>query len=102
MSEFEKHDAVVAAISVDPPGQSLELARAQGITFPLLSDPEGQALEAFGVRHTEGNPIDHKDIARPATFVADREGRIVWRDMTSNWRIRPRPETLLAELERIP
>lgn len=102
MSEFEKHDAAVAAISVDTPGQSLELARAQGITFPLLSDPEGQALEAFGVRHTEGNPIDHKDIARPATFVADREGRIVWRDMTSNWRIRPRPETLLAELERIP
>lgn len=102
MSEFEKHGAAVAAISVDSPDQSQELARAQGLTFPLLSDPEGLALEAFGVRHPEGNPIDHKDIARPATFVADREGRIVWRDLSSNWRIRPRPETLLRELERIP
>ena len=102
MSEFEKLGAAVAAISVDPPEQSAELARAQGITFLLLSDPEGLALDAFGVRHPHGNPIDQKDIARPATFVVDRDGRIVWRDLTSNWRIRPRPEALLRELERIP
>ena len=102
MSEFEKHGAAVAAISVDPPERSLELSRTQGLTFALLSDTQGLALDAFGVRHPEGNPIDGKDIARPATFVADREGRIVGRDLTSNWRIRPRPDALVRELERIP
>ncbi len=70
--------------------------------MPLLSDTDGRALEAFGVRHAAGNPIDGKDIARPATFLLDREGRIVWRDLTENWRIRPRPAVLLRELDRVP
>lgn len=102
MSEFEKHGAAVVAISVDPPERSREIAQAYGFTFPLLSDAEGLALEAFGVRHPAGNPIDGKDIARPATFLLDRQGNIVWRDLTENWRIRPRPAALLRELERIP
>lgn len=89
------------AISVDEPEDTAKIVEAYGLTFPVLSDPDGEALDAFGVRHPGGNPIDGVDIARPATFVADREGLIVWRDFTENWRIRTRPETLLAELSSI-
>ena len=37
-----------------------------------------------------------------ATFIIDREGRIAWRHLPDNWRIRPRPTELLDELARIP
>jgi len=64
------------------------------LEFPVLSDPELTAIDAFGVRHTGGGPWG--DIARPATFIIDRGGNVVWRDLTENWRVRPRPDELLA------
>ena len=42
------------------------------------------------------------DIARPATFILDREGTIVWRDLTENWRVRVRPERLIEQLRALP
>jgi peroxiredoxin len=102
LSDFEKQDAVVLAISVDPPDKSREIVDAYDLQFPVLSDADLEAIDGFGVRHKLGNPIEETDIARPATFIVDREGRIVWRDLTENWRIRPRPDELLAELDRIP
>ena len=52
------------------------------------------------MRHEDG--WIEGDIARPATFILDRSGHIVWRALTENWRIRPRPDELLAELAKIP
>jgi len=43
-----------------------------------------------------------QDIARPATFVLDREGNIAWKVLPENWRVRVRPETLIEQLEKIP
>ena len=90
------------ALSVDPPESSREIVEADGLTFPVLSDTQLAAIEAFGVRHEAANPMDGMDIARPATFILDRQGRIVWSDFTENWRIRPRPGELLEQLDRIP
>jgi peroxiredoxin len=58
------------------------------------------AIDAFGVRHAGGGI--EGDIARPAVFLIDREGRIVWRELTENWRVRVRPETVLEHLAAIP
>jgi len=99
LSDIHALDADVVAVSVDPPEKSRELAEAYHLGFPLLSDPRLELIDAFGVRHPGGG-LDG-DIARPATFLLDREGRVVWRDLTDNWRIRVRPERLLEELRRI-
>ena len=69
------------------------------IGYLLLADPELAAIDAYGVRHPGG--MGH-DIARPATFLIDREGRVVWRDLTDNWRVRVRPERVLEQLKAIP
>lgn len=88
------------AISVDPPEDSRPIVESYGLTFPLLSDPDLRVIDAYGLRHPDGG-LDG-DIARPAVFVLDREGRIAWRDLTDNWRVRVRPERLLDELRAIP
>jgi len=100
LTEIHELDAEVLAISVDPPEHSREIVAAYGLEFPVLSDPSLVAIDAFGVRHPGGG-LDG-DIARPATFILDREGAIVWRDLTENWRVRVRPERLLDELRRLP
>lgn len=42
--------------------------RAQGVDYPSIYDPTGQALTAFGQRHTPGG--------FPATYLLDRRGRL--------------------------
>ena len=88
------------AISVDTPNESREIAEAYGLGFRLLSDPELRVIDQFGVRHPDGG-LDG-DIARPAAFILDREGRVVWRDLTENWRGRVRPDHILEQLAAIP
>lgn len=89
------------AVSADTIDKALEIAEAYDIEFSILADPGLVMIDAFGVRHTDGG-MGGTDIARPATFILDRNGRIVWRDMTEDWRIRVRPGRLLEELAALP
>lgn len=86
-------------MSVDPSETTLERLGSSGIEFPLLADPDLATIDAYGVRHPEGG-MGGVDIARPATFLIDADGRIIWRELTDNWRVRLRPERLLQQLER--
>lgn len=90
------------AVAVDPPDKSREIAVAYELAFPLLSDPGAETIRAYGVIHRKGDPINKADIARPAAFILDRDGRVVWKHLPRNWRIRPRPDELLDELAQIP
>jgi peroxiredoxin len=100
LAEIRALDGEVLAVSVDAPEQSAEIVEAYGLEFPLLSDPEAGTIRDYGVLH-EGGGLEG-DIARPAVFVIDRRGRIVWRDLTENWRVRVRAEHLLERLRALP
>ena len=93
---IHERGAEVVAVSVDAPEESAKLARALGLTFPLLSDPDLATIDAYGVRHDVDEGLS---IARPAVFVLDGEGRIRWRHFTDNWRVRVRPQEVLAALD---
>jgi peroxiredoxin len=98
--EIRAQGGEVVAISTGSTESAKEVADAYRLDYPLLSDPDLAAIDAFGVRHVGGG-IDG-DIARPAVFVVDREGRIAWRELAENWRVRLRPETLVARLAEVP
>jgi peroxiredoxin Q/BCP len=100
IADFEGVDAAILGVSVDEAEHSREIVEAYGLEFPILSDPELRMIDAFGVRHEAGG-MGGVDIARPAVFVLDRGGRVVWRDLTENWRVRVRPESLLDVLRGI-
>lgn len=89
--------AEVLAITVDSVEDNGDLAKRIGLDFPVLSDSEIRVIGDYGVLHRSGG-MGGTDIARPAIFVIDGEGRVVWRDLTENWRIRLRPEYLLSVL----
>jgi peroxiredoxin len=83
------------AISVDSPEESRDLCKKAGYTFPLLSDPNAEAIRRYGILH-KGAGEHGRDIARPAEFLVDRNDVVRWRNLTGDFRIRARPEEMLA------
>ncbi len=94
------------AISVDPPDVSKEFANkiaADGkgeVKFSLLSDPEHRTIDAYGLRDPayEGQKV--YGIPRPAVYLIDSKGRVVWARIESDYRQRPTNLEIRAEINR--
>ena len=97
-SQIQEAGAEIIAISTDTSEELSEHLLPKGLEFPLLSDPELQAIEAYGLRHEGADPFSGGDIARPAVFLIGENGKVLWKDLTDNWRVRVRPETILEKL----
>lgn len=74
------------------------MADKLGLEYPILSDVDRQVITAFGLVHS-GASIDGGDIARPAIFIIGPDGRVKWRSLTENWRVRVRPDELVDALD---
>lgn len=85
-------------MSVDPPDVSRRLRDKLAVRFTFLSDPQGQLLDALGIRHREGVP--GRDIAFPTSILVDESGAIRWTYQSDTYRQRARPEEVFAALER--
>lgn len=80
------------ALSADSPADGQKLATELNISFPILSDVYKNYIKQYGVLHpTEG-------IARPSTFIVNKEGKIVWKYVGSNESDRPPIDTVLQQL----
>ena len=88
------------AISVDAPAVSAELARKVGYTFPILSDRDAAVIRQYDLLH-KGAGEGGGDVARPAELLIDRTGTIRWRNLTEDYRVRPRVEEMLEEARRL-
>ena len=68
--------AVVAGVSPDREPALVKFRNAQRLTFPLLSDPDHKAAEAYGV-WKEKNMYGKKVMGiERSTFIVDEDGRI--------------------------
>ena len=66
----------VLGVSPDPPAKLARFRDAEGLTFPLLSDPEHTTLAAYGAWGEKTNyGRTYQGVIR-STFVIDAEGRI--------------------------
>jgi len=65
-----------------------------GLPFDILIDERRDVLRAYGVWHRIG--LDAWNIARPAVFLVDTDGRITYSFVSDNQRERPSQEAILA------
>ncbi len=70
MEKLRAAGAAVLAVSIDSQDAARGLARDLGLTFPLLSDPEMQAIRRYGMK---GSGMQMADMGY---VVIDRQGRI--------------------------
>ncbi len=88
------------AISVDPADKTRGLCQRRGYTYVFLSDPNTEVIRRYGVLHA-GAGIKGHDIARPAEFLVDSSGTVRWVNLTEDFRVRARPEQLIAAAQAI-
>jgi peroxiredoxin Q/BCP len=63
-------DAAYFAASVDAPETNRQFARAMGVTYPILSDPDKSVARAYGVLGASGFPLRR-------TFYIGIDGRVL-------------------------
>ncbi|RMI14385.1 MAG: hypothetical protein D6681_05280 [Calditrichaeota bacterium] len=100
--QLRKHQAALAErdihiISVVPGNAEAaqKMHRAVKASFPVLGEPTGRLMDVLGLRHKGGNPLTGEDIFQSASFLIDRNGRVVWSRVAKTYRVRPRPEEIL-------
>lgn len=92
--DIRKAGVRVLTISVDAPRHSQLAVERLGLKFPLLSDVDKKVIQDYGVVHHGGGP-DGSDIALPAHFLIDQQGRIVWRRVAGRLQDRADPQEIL-------
>ena len=93
--DIQAEGAALIAISADPLTVVDSTQKTLEITYPLLVDTDKGTITAYNVI----DPSD-TDIARPATYIINQDGRIVSKflDTFGN---RTGPDQILAELKEL-
>ncbi len=93
------------AISVDPAEKSrgliskIEKDGKGKVNFRLLSDPDGKTINAFGVYDTSYAGKGFDGIPRASVFVIDKDGKVVWARIETDYKQRPTLDEIRAGIE---
>ncbi len=68
---LKKFDVAYFTASTDPVNKNTEFAKSLDLDYPILSDPDGIAAEAFGVLRPDGKA------ANRVTFIVGKDGKIL-------------------------
>jgi len=85
------------ALSVDPVAVTRAHSAKHGWTYTFLADPEARVVRRYDLQHDVGGKI----IPRPAELLIDPTGTVRWRDLTDDFRVRTRPETVIAAFDQL-
>jgi peroxiredoxin len=104
-----KKDEAVAlfAVSVDPANKSKDLAakiakdKKGALNFPLLSDAGHKTIDAYGLFDPEYIGEGIEGVPHPAVYVLDKDRKIVWARVESDYRKRPTNAEIRAELNKL-
>jgi len=96
MARLNQARAQVYGISVDTFFTLKAFQEAQGLTFPLLSDFNKQAIRDYGVFNEE--MIGLKGIAKRAVFVIDKDGVVRHREVLDDARNEPNYDAVFKTL----
>lgn len=104
-----KPDEKVAlyAVSIDPAEKSLGLMKKIAkdekgeVNYSLLSDPNHQTIDAYGVFDPTYIGEKFEGIPHPAVFILDKNRKIMWTKVESDYKKRPTNDEIRAELNKL-
>lgn len=89
LSRFNALNAQVVGISVDAPFANKAFATQNNLQFPLLSDFNRTALEAYGIVHEGFSGLNGYSASKRSVFVLDKDGIIRYAWISDNPGIEP-------------
>jgi peroxiredoxin len=99
LAEFEKRGVRLVAISVDSPDVTKPHIEKQGYKFTFLCDEKMDVIRKWDLLHP--GAFRGADIARPAEFLLDSSGTVRWRNLTENYRTRPKADDMLKVIDEL-
>jgi peroxiredoxin Q/BCP len=100
LKSIEAAGVQLVGISYDSPEKLKKFCDQAKITFPLLSDPESQTIDAYHIRNeaAKGKAVG---VPNPGTFILDREGVIRAKLFLEGYRDRHTMEALIEAAKTI-
>jgi peroxiredoxin len=100
LKSIEDAGIQLVGISYDQPAALKRFADQTKISFPLLSDPESQTIDAYHIRN-EAAKGRAEGVPNPGTFILDREGMIRAKLFLEGYRERHSTEALIDAAKTI-
>ncbi len=103
--EFEELHIKVALISPQAHKKSRQHALRTGMKYDFLVDVDNKAAAILGILNEGGLPKGFEvlgyetDVPKPTTFILDEKGTVIYADQTTNYRVRPKPDDMLAAIK---
>ncbi len=97
----------VYAVSVDSPAESKQFAEqisADGkgeVSFQILSDAGHRVIDAYGIRDPAYNGQKFEGIPHPAVYILDKDGRVAWSQVATDYKQRPSSEEVKSALRMV-
>lgn len=70
------------------------------VMFPILSDAGHKTIDAYGLFDPEYVGKGIEGIPHPAVYILDKDRKIVWAKIESDYRFRPTNADIRAELDK--
>jgi len=104
--ELARRGVEVFLVSPQPEANTAALAAKCDAPMRFLTDRDNRAAEVLGIREKAGVPAGMQafgydsDVPRPTVFITAKGGRILYCDLSENYRVRPEPAQYFAVLDR--
>ena len=115
LPQIQEAGTTLVAVSPQTVHQSYLMADQHKLRFPLLSDAGNQVARAFGLVYRVpedqqaiyrrafinlpfANGDDTWELPIPATYIVERDGRVLWASASADFTERPEPEEVLHKL----
>jgi peroxiredoxin len=101
--EFAALGIKLVALSSDRVDELRPFKQKQGWAITLLADPELVVHRQYRVEFRKFTPKrgPFRDLAIPTTILIDRDGRVLWLEQTSDFRVRPQASIILAKAKAL-
>lgn len=82
---------------------SAKLAEKFEVDMNFMVDKQGKVAETFKIKQAGGTPAGimgyDADTNMPTVLISDKGGKIIFVDLTDNYRVRPEPDTFIRVLD---
>lgn len=98
-NELEKAGGTIIAICSDKIADNKRVKEKNSLKFDILSDAKSEVIKAYGLHFRE--PMRDIDIALPANFLIDKEGKIAWQWIAPRVQDRADPAVVAEEVAEL-
>ena len=103
-AEFDQRGVQVVTVSTDWPEEITADRHLHGLQAVMLAYPELVVTDAFGLRNTAVHSAPPSDdspaLPVPTTLLLDREGRVLWMDVSEDYQRRSDPSVVLEAMRQ--